>query len=115
MGKMHLLLLLRDGLEIVVHLPAILRRRLIVRAGREPILRSLRLELFRQRRLDVLERQGCLPPQVLPLGEVLLEGFSPRRGDALARGVFEREPWTRTTGQRRIVTTDLIDQLLGLL
>src|SRR4029450_11293625 len=104
----------RDGLEVLIHLPLVLRRRFVIRAGRQTILRALRLQLLRQRRLDVLERLRRLAAQLFPFREILLEGFGPRRGDRLARGFFERKPAAPAACQRRIVAPDLIDQILRL-
>src|SRR5256885_1916057 len=73
-----LLFFLRDGLEVAVHLFLIFSRSPVVGAGGETFLRLLRLNLFAQRGLDVLECLRRLTPHLFPLRVVLLEGFGAR-------------------------------------
>src|SRR5438552_9819173 len=69
----------RDRLEVRVDLFAILRRRFVVGARGETIFRLLRLQLFRDRRLGLLERRGQLPLEIFPAGEILFERFGAGR------------------------------------
>src|SRR5919204_6132873 len=110
------LLLLRNRFEVAIHLFLILRRRLVVCAGRKSILCLLLLQLLGQRRLDVLERLRRLTTKVFPFREVLLERFGAWRRQRHALS-FEREAGAaaRVRLSVRIVALQLIHQLLGFL
>src|SRR5262249_54813893 len=109
------LLLLRDRLEIIVHLPPILGRCGVVGTRGKPILRTLGLQLLGQRRLDGFERLRGLPPQLLPFREILLERLGAWRRDRLARGFLERRAEAGAARDRRIVPAHALDEILRLL
>src|SRR5262249_33558535 len=98
---------------IAIDLLLILRRRLVLDARRQTILRLLRLELLRQRRLDPIERGCRLLAHVLPFREVLLEGLGSRRrqGHALAG---EGEAGAAAS-EVRIVAAHFVQQIFGFL
>src|SRR5437660_10862509 len=103
------LLFRRQRFEIAVDLLLVFRRRLVLDAGSEPILRLLRLQLLRQRRLHPIERRGRLLAHFFPFGEVLLErlGAGRRQGHALTR---EGEAGAAAR-KVRIVAAHLIDEI----
>src|SRR5438093_10191601 len=105
---------LRNRLEVTVHLLLVLRRRLVVGAGRQSILRSLGLQLFRERRLDGIERQGCLSPQIVPLRKILFERFGARRRYRHSSRFLECKAAVSAAGERRILATHLVDEILRL-
>src|SRR5215510_12656434 len=102
-----------DRLEVAVDLLFVFRRRVVVGAGRQAILRLFGLKLFRQGCFGLLERLRRLPAEVFPLCEVLLEGFRARRGEHTARTLEGGAP--SPACEAGIVAAQLIDELLGFL
>src|SRR5262249_8154525 len=91
----------------------ILRRRLVVGAGGEALLRLFGLQLLRDRRLRRLERDGGLALERIPLREVLLERFGAGRGGRHPLP-FEREAGA-AAARARILLAQLLHQLARLL
>src|SRR5258707_7252423 len=102
-----------NGLEVTVDLLLVLRWRIVVGAGGQPVFRLFGLKLPGQRRLRVLERLRRLPAQVFPLREVLLEGFRPWSAEHAAL-TFQGEAGPAAR-KARIIVPQLIDEVLGLL
>ena len=90
-------------------------RRFVVRARGQPITRLLCLYFFGEGRLDDVERLRGLLPHLLPLREVLLERFSPGRGQARAGRRFEREATAAAAREARVVAAHLVHEVPGLL
>src|SRR5207247_1097486 len=99
--------------EVGIDLFAVLGRRFVVGAGREAIARLFGLQLFRERRLGLLERRSHLPLEIFPAREVLLERL----------GAWRRHrhpaPLEREAGAALrvglVLARELIQEILGFL